>query len=496
MSFQPDIPLDLPNGTVAVPAFDSETFQQELLHDIRELGTSIQSMQSQYDSLASRAGLTSSHETATHVLNGYLWVFVIAFIVTLIATPVMRRLALRHGIIDKPSDPRKVHRIPVAYLGGAAVFLGLMGGVLFSYLAIEFPGLIRYHNSKFLDGIPAEPIPWAVVFGMFVIMLVGLLDDVMDISPRIKIAGQLFAAAALAYDNVGVAVASGLVRPLGQWLFNDSELIFNFGIPGLEFDTVYWVGTALIALFVLGGCNAANLVDGLDGLLGGITIVAMLGLLGVATVLALRDDGERDAQRIILCMSVLGACLGFLPYNFNPASIFLGDCGSMLLGYCTVVIILTLGDSGDVISRDYSRTHLVFAGLLIWAIPIVDTVLAIIRRKMAGLPLSAPDDQHLHHMLKRALGVKGAVFSLYGIGLIFASIGVLISLGNARLVYAVGLVFAAFLVVTAIKVARLKQIVDEATAAANGQHPFQLRSTATIDTLPVETQQPDGRNIQ
>lgn len=496
MRFQPDIPLDLSEGLIVPPTFESHEFQENLVRDISNLGDSITHLQSQYDALAARAGISATQESVIHVLNGYLWVFVIAFLVTLAATPIMRRLAIRHGIIDKPTDPRKVHKIPVAYLGGAAVFLGLMAGVLFSYVAIEIPGLIRYHTSEFLDGVPAEPIPWAIVFGMFVIMLVGLLDDVMDISPRIKIAGQLFAAAALAYDNVGVAVANGVLRPIGQWLLNDPDMIFSFGVPGLEFDTVYWVGTALIALFVLGGCNAANLIDGLDGLLSGVTIVAMIGLLGVATILALRDDGERDAQRIILCMAVLGACSGFLPYNFNPASIFLGDCGSMLLGYCSVVLILTLGDSGDVVTRDYGRTHLVFAGLFIWAIPIVDTVLAIVRRKMAGLPMSAPDDQHLHHMLKRAIGVKGAVFSLYGIGLIFASIGVLISLGNARVVYAIGLVFAAFLIVTAIKIARLRQIVDQATVAANEKPSFRLRSTVGKSSITMNPTPPDGRSAK
>jgi UDP-GlcNAc:undecaprenyl-phosphate GlcNAc-1-phosphate transferase len=157
----------------------------------------------------------------------------------------------------------------------------------------------------------------------------------------------------------------------------------------------------------------------------------------------------------VLCLALLGACLGFLPHNYRPATIFLGDCGSLLLGFCTAVVILTLGDTG--------KTYLVIAGLIIWAIPIVDTVLAIVRRKMAGRPMSSPDDQHLHHMLKRTLGVQGAVLTLYGIAAVFATLGVLMSVTNAKAIYVAALVLGSFLVVTAVKIARLKQIEEQAT---------------------------------
>ncbi len=156
-------------------------------------------------------------------------------------------------------------------------------------------------------------------------------------------------------------------------------------------------------------------------------------------------------------MAVLGACLGFLPYNFNPASIFLGDCGSLLLGFLTIVIVLTLGDTG--------KTNLVLAGLIIYAIPIVDTALAIVRRKMNGQSISSADDQHLHHMLKRAFGVKGAVLSLYGMGLTFAALGIFMSLSRARVSYALALIFLSYIGVTAIKLARRKNLEAEMLAA-------------------------------
>lgn len=401
------------------------------------------------------------------IFHGYVAVFVISFAVTLLITPLMRRLALRYGVIDRPSEARKIHRIPVAYLGGVAVFLGILAGIVYSYLALYFPALLTFHQTRHLiDGL-VQPVPVSVLVGLTAIMLVGLLDDVVGIRPHVKIGGQLIAAAALASDDVGVKVAAGVLAPLGDLLLNNRELLFEFNLPvplpllgsHVQLDLIYWAGTAVIAVFVLGACNAANLVDGMDGLLTGLTAVACAGLLIIALTLAAQDDGPRDAQRLVLCLAVMGAALGFLPHNFNPATIFLGDCGAMLLGFATIVIILTLGDRG--------QTHLVLAGLIIYAVPIIDTVLAIIRRKIAGRALWEPDDQHLHHMLGRVLGVKGAVLVLYAIGAGFACLGVgIVAVGRARAVYALALVFAAFIVVAAIKAARRQFLEQQALRQA------------------------------
>lgn len=409
------------------------------------------------------------------IFHGYVPVFVVAFLITLCATPIMRKLAVMNGVIDRPNEARKVHRMPIAYLGGVAVYLGLMAGILYSFFATEIHGLMDFHKiskESFLteDGHPL-PVPISIMLGLTIIMLVGMIDDIMGISPRVKIGGQLIAAAALAINEVGVRLAGGIVIPLAkifgveqtnfhgvESIFIHIPLPFNFGAYGnsLPIDMVYWAGTGLIAVAVLGLCNASNLIDGLDGLLTGTTAIAASGLLVVALGLALVEDGPRDSQRIVLCMALLGACLGFLPHNFNPAVIFLGDAGSLLLGFTTCAIIITLGDTG--------KTFLVAAGLIIYAVPIIDTSLAIVRRKMAGKPISSADDQHLHHMLKRALGVKGAVLALYAMGAAFAAIGIALSLSRARSVYVVAIIVAAYIAVTAIKVARIRHIEDEAKA--------------------------------
>ncbi len=393
------------------------------------------------------------------IFHGYMGVFVISFLVALIATPIMRRLAIANGIIDRPTVARKIHRLPVAYLGGVAVYLGILAGILFAYTQ-PYHGWISFHASKGHETALPGGVPISVLLGMTVIMLCGLIDDVVGIDPRAKVAGQLFAAAALATQDVGVKVAAGVLIPLAKAIGIGTQTVGGFetvmfsiplpaeigGFDAITIDVVYWVGTAVIAMFVLGACNASNLVDGLDGLLSGTTAIAAGGLLLVALMLAARDDGPLDGARIVLCLALLGGCLGFLPHNFNPATIFLGDSGSLMLGYLTIVVVLMLGDTG--------KTYLVLAGLIIYAIPIIDTTLAIVRRKISGKKISDADDQHLHHMLKRALGVKGAVFVLYGIGIGFAMLGIALSAGRGRVTYALTLVFAAFIGVTSFKVAR------------------------------------------
>lgn len=395
------------------------------------------------------------------IFHGYIGVFVVAFLVTTIVTPVMRRLAVENGIVDHPHESRKVHRVPIAYLGGVAVFLGMLAAFAFSFFGPDLPDALYQVHSENDD---QRLLPLSILLGMTVITIIGLWDDVFGLDPRLKIGGQLLAAAALAFQDVGVKVAAGLLEPIGKLVGNQSltwmiDLPFTmpiFGTDQIPIDVIYWVGTAIIAVFVLGGCNASNLIDGLDGLLTGVTGIAAAGLAVVALMMAADGDGSLDMVRVVLCLALLGACLGFLPHNFNPASIFLGDCGSLLLGYMTVTIILTLGDTG--------KTHYVVAGLIIYSIPIIDTVLAIVRRKLSGRPMSVADDQHLHHMLKRALGVKGAALTLYGIGTVFAGLGVWLTFGRVRVVFTIAMVLAAFIGVTAVKIARRQVIEDHAVS--------------------------------
>lgn len=380
---------------------------------------------------------------ALEYLNGYAGVFIIAFLVTLVATPFVRKLAIEMEIIDRPNEARKQHKYPIAYLGGFAVFLGVMASIAYSYAIVEGPGGTL------------GPVPISIVIGIVAITFTGLADDVWGWDPRLKIAGQLVAAAALAVQDVGTRVAEGVLAPV----FGEPQtVLMTLGPVALQSgDVFYWTGTALIAIFVLGGCNAMNLIDGLDGLCSGTAAIMATGLLAISLMMAAGTEigdpfDSLAGVRIVLCLALLGSVLGFLPWNFNPAVIFLGDCGSLLIGYLVVVSILMLGEKGD--------THLVFAGLIIFSLPIMDTALAILRRKLAGVPMSTADANHIHHIAKRELGgVKKAVLALYAISIAFAILGVLLGalaieqVVRLRILYAVSTVLFGAIGAVALKVA-------------------------------------------
>ena len=275
----------------------------------------------------------------------------------------------------------------MAYLGGVAIFLGWVAGVVFS--------LFQYYRYG-ADPMDLNPLK-SILFGAAVITVIGLIDDVYGISPRVKVGGQLIAAAALAGQTVGMRLVQDVLGIVGL-----------SGAPWL----VYVLGAAVITLFVLGGCNSMNLLDGLDGLATGVGIISCLGFLFIAVYIVLQppvqlspdltDSARRIAAanlaademmgpvRVVMCLALLGALLGFLPYNFNSATIFMGDAGSLLLGFLCISIMLLFAHTQP------AGPKFVTASLIVFAVPITDTSLAIIRRKLRGQPLSSPDNQHLH----------------------------------------------------------------------------------------------------
>jgi UDP-GlcNAc:undecaprenyl-phosphate GlcNAc-1-phosphate transferase len=381
------------------------------------------------------------------LLSSYTPVFVAALIATLIATPIVRRIAIATDIIDHPDQGRKQHAYPIAYLGGLAIFAGVLAGIAAS-------GIFTSGQAAILQGVPLS-----IVVGMLAIVFTGLADDIWKWDPRLKIAGQLIAAAALAIEDVGPQLVSGVLSAIcGE----PKDILFSIGafsVPNSEL--YYWLGTAVTAIFVIGGCNAANLIDGLDGLLTGTTTIMALGFLAISLTMAYALPVENPetslaGTRIILSLILLGATLGFLPYNFNPAVIFLGDCGSLLIGFLSVVIIMTFGEFG---TTKYS-----VAGLICFGLPILDTTLAIIRRKVAGLSMSDADSNHIHHRLKRYFGgsVRKAVLTLYAIALGFTLLGVgltvMLLLTNVKGIVVEAAALGAFLIVAAFAVKRARRL--------------------------------------
>jgi UDP-GlcNAc:undecaprenyl-phosphate GlcNAc-1-phosphate transferase len=362
------------------------------------------------------------------LLLHYLPVLCVSFFVAVIATPIMKLIAHKYGIVDRPDETRKQHKKPIAYLGGAAIFIAVLSGIIVSYTFVKSPPIF-------------QPFPIVIIIGMFAIGLTGLADDIFEYwDPWWKVAGQLVAAAAMAQQGVGTRVAEGFLRGVGLPLDVCNYPIVEAGMLLPDPITLTYIsGVIIIVIFVLGACNAANLLDGLDGLLSGTVAITCIGLIAISLMIILTMTEQNLASisehlsqnmflnnrgkgitligaNIVLGFAVLGAVLGFLIYNFNPASIFLGDAGSLLLGYLCIVMVLMLGEQG--------QTYIVVAGLIVFALPILDTLLAIIRRKLAGKAMSDADSNHIHHIIKRNLGsVKLTVLSLYGISSIFCLLG-------------------------------------------------------------------------
>lgn len=379
------------------------------------------------------------------LIGPYMAVFFVAFATSFILTPTMRAIAVRFGIVDWPDHKRKAHIEPVAYLGGVAIFIGWLLGVTCLY----FLGDVG--PEKLVEAITAERahmvFPMTVVLGAAVITATGLFDDVYGISPRVKIGGQLFAAAALAYNNVATDFIGDL-----------------FALANIQIyeGLAYALATAFIAMLVIGACNAVNLLDGLDGLAAGIGVIACIGFLFIASILGLRlvngdvainTDPIAIPIIIVICLATIGALMGFLPYNFNPANIFMGDAGSLLVGYLCAAVILYFAEVPEASKSMESRSPLwVMAALIVFGVPICDTALAIFRRTMRGQPIFSPDDQHIHHLLVRAgFRVKRSVFLMYAFGMICAIIGGSLVFLYGRFVLAVFVTLFAFIMATAYK---------------------------------------------
>ena len=308
-------------------------------------------------------------------LRHYLAIAATALLVTFVITPLVRRFALRRGLVDRPGG-RKVHEQPIPRLGGVAIFLGVALAV-----GIQIYGELRFGwGGTMVSGGAIELRAIAVLVGMMLIFAVGLWDDLSNLTPGMKFAGQLVAAS--------VVVASGLRieyigNPLGGGLI-DLGLI---SIP-------------ITLLYIVGFTNVINLIDGLDGLAAGVSAIAATSLL----VLALQGN-RLDAAA--LAAAVIGACIAFLCYNFNPASIFMGDSGALFLGF-TLSVISLMGVMKS------TATIALAVPLLIIGVPIFDTASAIIRRLLHQRPIQEADRGHIHHrLLGRGFNQRQTVLIIY-----------------------------------------------------------------------------------
>jgi UDP-GlcNAc:undecaprenyl-phosphate GlcNAc-1-phosphate transferase len=284
--------------------------------------------------------------------------FTISLAVAYFATPRVKDFAIKVGALDAPDD-RKVHTKPIPRMGGLAIYAAFVLAVLASmYVSREVMGLL---------------------VGGTVILIVGIIDDLKPLPARVKLLGQIIAAVVLVMFDIKI-----------EWLTN----------PFGEMIYVEYLAIPLTILWVVGLTNTVNLIDGLDGLAAGVSTIASVTIL----LVALQQNFWTVA---VLTAALAGSALGFLQHNFNPAKIFMGDTGSMFLGYMLAAISIL----GTVKS---AATIALIVPIVALGLPILDTAFAIIRRYMSGRPIFKPDKGHLHHrLLEMGLTQKQAVLLMY-----------------------------------------------------------------------------------
>ncbi len=301
----------------------------------------------------------------------YLSIFFVAFIVSALITFPIKRLALKVNAVDHPSE-RKVHTKPIPRLGGVAIFIGFAISI-----ALQFSNLISRQSDSFdfntreLSGI---------FLGATLILVIGVIDDIVELPPLAKFSGQIAAASILVafgirMEFIGNPISGGVIY-LGS------------------------LGVLLTIIWVVAFINIINFIDGLDGLAAGIAAIAALSFAFFAF-----DTGQ--IATAMISIAIVGSTLGFLGHNFNPAKIFMGDSGSMFLGFLFGAITV----SG--VMKSIAAISL-FAPLIIMGVPILDGALAILRRYRDGQPVTQADRDHLHHrLLRRGFTQRQAVSIIY-----------------------------------------------------------------------------------
>jgi UDP-GlcNAc:undecaprenyl-phosphate GlcNAc-1-phosphate transferase len=301
-----------------------------------------------------------------------------AAMISYLMTPIAIKVAHAVGAIDVPKDDRRVHSKPIPRLGGLAMYVAFMS----TYLAF---------NS--MSGIKE----WGLIAGTLVIVMTGVRDDIRPISAKLKLAAQIAAALILYFSGIRIDFLTNY--------FGTSEMVY-VGMLSLPI-TIFWI---------VGITNTVNLIDGLDGLAAGISTIAAASLAYVALV-----NGRMETA--LVTTIIVGCCLGFLPYNFNPAKIFMGDTGSLFLGFMLAATSIDGSIKG--------ATFLVFAApILALGLPIFDTSFAIIRRFMSGRPIMEADKGHLHHrLLSLGYHQRTVVLAMYFISVLLGLSGIFLIQG-------------------------------------------------------------------
>ena len=334
------------------------------------------------------------------VVNGHnvFVIVIVTFLASLILVPIVRKIAIHINAMDEPNE-RKIHKVPMPRLGGLAIFLAfLLGYILYGDVSTQM---------------------LSILIGGFLLILVGIVDDINPVKARYKLIAQI--------------IAATIVVLYGELYFTNVTLL-GFNIYFNEF----W-GSLTSIIFIVAITNAINLIDGLDGLAAGISSIYFLTIAIIAFIL--NRIGGLD---VIISLIMLGSTLGFLFHNFPPAKIFMGDTGSLFLGFMISIIAL-LG------YKVTTFTSLIVP-ILILAIPIFDTLFAILRRILKGQNIGVADKEHFHHqLLKMKYSPTKSILIIYAIDIAFAAVSIFYILGDNQIAIAIYVVLMILLLFVILK---------------------------------------------
>lgn len=332
-------------------------------------------------------------------------VLFVTFGMSLIFTPLMTFVSRRIGAVDKPNK-RRVNTKIMPSAGGVAIFVSFAIATLFILPMIVYPQLPLMSPKQLAEGIKPHFVTYINYIAPFIVaggivVLTGLIDDIKEISPKMKMAGLLLAASI-------------------TWFFTHARfdnLKFPFGGPFLEFPA--WLSFIFTVFWIVSITNAVNLIDGLDGLASGVSVISLF-TMGIVSYFFLPGS---SIFLPITIFTLVAAIMGFFPYNYHPAIIYLGDTGALFLGFMISVVSLQGLKNATAVA--------VLTPLLILGVPLTDTIVAMVRRKLNNQRISSADKMHLHHRLMYiGFTHRGAVLVIYGIAGIFAFISLILQVSS------------------------------------------------------------------
>ncbi len=358
--------------------------------------------------------------------------FAIAFVVTYVMVPVSKRIALRIGAIDYPGN-RRVNTVPIPRCGGIALFVGFMAA--FAFVVVE----AQTYGRSMLDFVMERDVNLVLmVLGITIMFVAGLIDDIYQIRAKVKFFWQIVACVVVYISGISIDV---MVNPLNGQLFS-----------------LGWFDGIITVAYLLGFVNVTNLIDGLDGLAAGLAAIVSLCLFALVI-------GNGSFTISAMCLALIGVCLAFLRYNFYPATVFMGDCGSLFLGLIVgIVSIMGVVRTASIV--------LMLVPVVIAGVPVVDTASAIIRRMRGHKHIDEADLGHVHHrLLNRGFDQRKSVLILYGWSALLGVAGVAVGMIDGPGRFVVLAVMAAVVALAIWKLGLFKPVLQHYYDSKNATGP-------------------------